>query len=325
MDRTERFYKIDALLQANSFVPIERMLRELEVSKATFKRDLEYMRERLNAPIEWDREEGGYRYTGQMDGRQQSLPGLWFNSSEAYALLMMQALLAEMQPGLLGSHIEPLKARLRAVIESGHHPASDVENRIRLLNVAVRSVPDKNFEIVAAALLSRERLEMAYYARGRDESSQREISPQLLIHYRGNWYLAAWCHLRKEMRSFAMDAIKTAVVLSKPAKEIAKRELDGFVGKGYGIYSGPNVRWAKLRFSAVRARWVSREQWHPLQRSLQEDDGSLLLEVPFTDIRELAMDILRQGQHVEVLEPPELRAAVKAELKQALSQYSPED
>ena len=322
MDKTERFYKIDALLQANRFVPIERMLRELEVSKATFKRDLEYMRERLNAPIEWDREEGGYRYTGQKDGRQQSLPGLWFNSSEAYALLMMQALLAEMQPGLLGSHIEPLKARLRAVIESGHHPASDVESRIRLLNVAVRSVPDRNFEIVAAALLSRERLEMAYYARGRDESSQREISPQLLIHYRGNWYLAAWCHLRKEMRSFAMDAIKTAVVLSKPAKEISRRELDGFVGKGYGIYSGPNVRWAKMRFSAVRARWVSREQWHPLQRSLQEDDGSLLLEVPFTDMRELAMDILRQGQHVEVLEPPELRAAVKAELKQALSQYS---
>lgn len=325
MDKTERFYKIDALLQANRFVPIERMLRELEVSKATFKRDLEYMRERLNAPIEWDREEGGYRYTGQKDGLQQSLPGLWFNSSEAYALLMMQALLAEMQPGLLGSHIEPLKARLRAVIEAGHHPASDVESRIRLLNVAVRSVPDRNFELVAAALLSRERLEMAYYARGRDESSQREISPQLLIHYRGNWYLAAWCHLRKEMRSFAMDAIKTAVVLSKPAKEIPRRELDGFVGKGYGIYSGPNVRWAKLRFSAVRARWVSREQWHPLQRSLQEDDGSLLLEVPFTDMRELAMDILRQGQHVEVLEPLELRAAVKAELKQALNQYSPED
>ena len=94
------------------------------------------------------------------------------------------------------------------------------------------------------------------------------------------------------------------------------------MGKGYGIYSGPNVRWAKLRFSAVRARWVSREQWHPLQRSLQEDDGSLLLEVPFTDMRELAMDILRQGQHVEVLEPPELRTAVKAELKRALNLYS---
>jgi len=62
MDRTERFYKIDALLQANRFVPIERMLRELEVSKATFKRDIEYMRERLNAPIEWNQDERGYQY-----------------------------------------------------------------------------------------------------------------------------------------------------------------------------------------------------------------------------------------------------------------------
>lgn len=324
MDRTERFYKIDALLQANRFVPIERMLRELEVSKATFKRDIEYMRERLNAPIEWNRDEGGYRYTGLADDRQQALPGLWFNSSEAYALLMMQALLAEMQPGLLGAHIEPLKARLRAVIEAGQHPASDVESRVRLLNVAVRAVPDKNFEVVAKALLRRERLEIDYYGRGRDESSVRVVSPQLLIHYRGNWYLAAWCHKQKAMRSFAMDAIQQATVLTKASKSIAKRELEEFVGQGYGIFSGSSVRWAKLLFSAERARWVSRELWHPLQRSEQDDEGRWVLELPFTDMRELSMDILRHGRHVEVLEPPELRLLVQGEMRQALAQYSTE-
>lgn len=322
MNRSERFYKIDTLLQANRFVPIDRMLRELEVSRATFKRDIEYMRERLNAPIEWDRDQGGYRYAGAQKDRQQSLPGLWFNSSEAYALLMMQALLTEMQPGLLGAHIEPLKARLRAVIESGQHAVSDVDNRVRLLNVAIRPVPDKNFQIVAAALLGRNRLEITYYGRGRDESSLREVSPQLLIHYRGNWYLAAWCHLRKGMRSFAMDAIQQATVLSKPTKGVAKRELDGFVGQGYGIYSGAPVRWARLRFSAERARWVSRELWHPLQRSSQDDTGRLVLELPFTDMRELSMDVLRHGRHVEVMEPPELRLAVESELRQAIDQYS---
>ena len=321
MDRTERFYKIDALLQANRFVPIDRMLRELEVSRATFKRDIVYMRERLNAPIEWDRQKGGYSYAGRRDDRQQALPGLWFNSSEAYALLMMQALLSEMQPGLLGTHIEPLKARLRAVIESGQHPARDVENRVRLLNVAVRPVPDKNFEIVAAALLRRQRLEIIYYGRGRDESSLREVSPQLLIHHRGNWYLAAWCHLRKGIRSFAMDAIEQAAVSPKPTKAVSKRELDSFVGQGYGIFSGATVHWAKLRFSAERARWVSRELWHPLQRTTQDEDGRLILEVPFTDMRELAMDILRHGRHVEVLEPAELRVVVQTELRQALNQY----
>ena len=324
MDRTERFYKIDNLLHVNAVVPITRFLRELEVSRATFKRDIEYMRDRLNAPIEWDRGDGGYRYTSGVTGQQQSLPGLWFNASEAYALLMMQALLSEMQPGLLGPHIAPLKARLRAVIESGKHPAGDVESRVKLLSVAARPVTDQNFEVVAAALLGRQRLQILYYSRVRNESSIREVSPQLLIHHRGNWYLGAWCHQQEAMRSFSMDAIEQASVLSKSSKAMPKKALDGFVGQGYGIFSGSDVQWAKLRFTEERARWVSRELWHPLQRLTAQKDGRLVMELPFTDLRELSMDILRQGRHVEVLGPPELRAQVAQELRETLGQYSNE-
>ena len=324
MDRTERFYKIDNLLHVNAVVPITRFLRELEVSRATFKRDIEYMRDRLNAPIEWDRGDGGYRYTSGVTGQQQSLPGLWFNASEAYALLMMQALLSEMQPGLLGPHIAPLKARLRAVIESGKHPAGDVESRVKLLSVAARPVTDKNFEVVAAALLGRQRLQILYYSRVRNESSIREVSPQLLIHHRGNWYLGAWCHQQEAMRSFSMDAIEQASVLSKSSTAMPKKALDGFVGQGYGIFSGSEVQWATLRFTEERARWVSRELWHPLQRLTAQKDGRLVMELPFTDLRELSMDILRQGRHVEVLGPPELRAQVAQELRETLGQYSNE-
>jgi predicted DNA-binding transcriptional regulator YafY len=285
MDRTERFYKIDNLLHANSVVPVGRFLKELEVSLATFKRDIEYMRERLNAPIQWSKADGGYSYISGTKSQQHSLPGLWFNSGEAYALLMMQSLLSEMQPGLLGPHIEPLKARLRAVIETGNHTSVDVESRVKLLNVAARPVPDKNFEIVAAALLGQKRLEIAYYSRARDDVSERDVSPQLLIHYRGNWYLGAWCHKQNAMRSFSMDAIQQVSVLPKAGKSIAKSVLDGFIGQGYGIFAGNEVRWAKLKFSAERTRWVSRELWHPQQKATLQGDGSLLLEVPFTDIR----------------------------------------
>ena len=90
MDRTERFYQIDQMLQSGRPVPIDRFLDTLGVSRATFKRDLEYMRDRLNAPIEWDRFEGGYRYAEPAGGPAFALPGLWFNASEAHALLMMQ-------------------------------------------------------------------------------------------------------------------------------------------------------------------------------------------------------------------------------------------
>lgn len=123
------------------------------------------------------------------------------------------------------------------------------------------------------------------------------------------------------MRSFSMDAIEAAASVSKKSKAVSKKELNGFVGQGYGIFAGSEVRWATLRFSKERARWVGQELWHPQQRVSHETDGRVVLEVPFTDTRELAMDILRHGRHVEVLEPSELKKVVMNDLQSAITQY----
>lgn len=317
MDRTERFYKIDLLLQNHGVVPMETFLKAMQVSRATFRRDIEYMRDRLNAPIQWNKADGGYSYALGKD-TPQSLPGLWFNSEEAYALLMMQSLLSQIQPRLLGPHIEPLKARLRAIIETGNHAADDVESRIRLLNVAARPVPDRFFEQVAGALLSRQRLFIRYHGREKDAVTEREVSPQRLQFHRGNWYLVAWCHMQDAMRLFSMDAMEAVDTLSKKSKAVSKKELAGFEGQGYGIFAGTEVRWAKLRFSKERARWVALEVWHPQQRVTQEADGTVVLELPFTDSRELVMDILRHGKNVKVINPHDLRDVVMSELIAAL-------
>ena len=116
MDRTERFYKIDQLLHELKVVPFATLIEKLEVSRATIKRDLEYLRNRLNAPIEWDRDAGGYRYAQpNRDTPKFELPGLWFSAEEIHALLTMQQLLTNLDGGgLLGPHIQPLLARLTA-------------------------------------------------------------------------------------------------------------------------------------------------------------------------------------------------------------------
>ena len=88
MERTERFYKIDRLLRDSRSVSLERFLEELSVSKATFKRDIEYMRDRLNAPISWYRTLRGYIFDQEIDDAPSyELPGIWFNQSEILALL----------------------------------------------------------------------------------------------------------------------------------------------------------------------------------------------------------------------------------------------
>ncbi|MFT5390888.1 MAG: putative DNA-binding transcriptional regulator YafY [Gammaproteobacteria bacterium] len=325
MDRTERFYKIDRLLNERRVVPIGRFLEELGVSRATFKRDLEYMRDRLHAPIEWDANVRGYRFgnPGVAPDAEHpyALPGLWFNASEIHALLTMRALLENLQPGLLGPHIEPLLARIRTVLDSAGHELGEVERRIHILPAAARSMNLTDFETICTALLSRRSLRILHYSRERDEETERTVSPQRLVHYRDNWYLDAWCHLREGLRSFAIDSIRTARPIEGAVRAVSDKALNAHLGSGYGIFSGRQTHVAKLAFSAVRARWVSNETWHPHQQGTFCADGRYELSVPFSDHRELLMDILRHGPDVEVLSPPALREAVQTALRAALSQY----
>ncbi|HNH90061.1 MAG TPA: YafY family protein [Thiobacillaceae bacterium] len=308
------------MLAGPGVVTFQAMQDRLEVSRATLKRDLEYLRNRLNAPIVWDRDTGGYRFEqDERVGGQYELPGLWFSAEEIHALLTMQHLLANLDAGgLLGPHIQPLMARLTALLGSGRHPAEEIRKRIKLIPLAARPLSLEHFAAIGSALLRRKRLYIRYYAKSSDEVSEREVSPQRLVHYRENWYLDAWCHLREGLRSFAVDGIQQAEILESHARDIPARTLDAVLGAGYGIFSGQKIAWAKLRFSPERARWVALEQWHPKQRGRLMRNGRYLLEVPYADDRELVMDILRHVPEVEVLAPKSLRDRVAAKLRAGL-------
>jgi len=322
MDRTERFYRIDQLLRANRVVPAKRFLDELEISLATFKRDIEYMRSRFHAPIKWDRESNGYSFTPPpQEVPRYELPGLWFNPTEIHALLAMEHLIEKMQPGMLSPRLKPLKARLHELLGSTDHSAKEIRRRVRILPMGNREVSMTGFETIASALLNRRRVFIRYYGRNRGEESSRDVSPQRLVHYRDNWYLDGWCHLRDGLRSFSLDCVREAKARTKAAIDVPEAELDAVLGNGYGIFSGREVTWAKLRFSPLAARWAAAARWHPDQRASFDNQGHYQLEVPYSDERELVMDVLKYGPGCEVLGPDSLRATVKAQLKAALDRY----
>ena len=323
MNKTERIFKIEQLIAARGVISFGDLQQELEVSRATLKRDLEYLRSRMKTPILYDREAGGYRLDGRHDAAARvEFPGLWFNASEAAALLTMQHLLTELQPGLLARHVGPLLGRLQSLLESADHSYQEIRRRVRIIHVGRRGPQPRYFEVVAGALLNRRRLTLDYHARASDETTTRDVSPQRLVCYRENWYLDGWCHLRKGLRSFAVDGIRRVTVLDAPAREIADSRLDDKLAAGYGIFSGHARAWAKLRFTPERARWVAAEAWHPKQRASYAPDGSYLLEIPYSDDRELIGDILRHGSAVEVLAPKELRARCREQLAVAARLYA---
>src|SRR2546421_234027 len=291
------------------------------MSRASVKRDLEYMRSRFNAPIEYEREANGYRFGKPRSGPRYELPGLWFNGSEVLALLTMLQMLTNLQPGLLDGQATPLAERLRAILGRGDHSWEEVEKRIRILMPGRREAKADHFAVIAAALLKRMRLNIRHYNRKEDRESERELSPQRLVHYRDNWYLDAYCHGKQALRSFAVDAIRDARLLDAKARDMPKAELDEYLKSGYGIFGGREVEWATLRFTSEAARWVSAQSWHSKQRARFEPDGTYVLELPYANDRELLMDILKFGSDVEVLGPAPLRERVARALRQAAERY----
>ena len=322
MERTERFYKIQQLLKNRRYVGTQEFLDALEVSRATFKRDLEYLRDRFNAPIVYDAEHEGYRFDDKVeDSAVWQLPGLWFSAEELVALLTMDRLLAELGPGVLSEVIGPFRKRIRELLASGEHSAQDVANRIRVLAMGARAIEPAHFRTITTALLSRRRLRIRHSRRQDGDVLEREISPQRLVHYRDNWYVDAFCHKRQALRTFAVDAIEQATVLDKDAKAVGEDALDRHFASGYGIFAGAETQEAVLLFNATRARWVSRETWHPKQDGKLQLDGTYLLKFPYSREPELVMDVLKYGADVEVLAPESLRKAVAAQLSAAARHY----
>jgi predicted DNA-binding transcriptional regulator YafY len=148
------------------------------------------------------------------------------------------------------------------------------------------------------------------------------VSPQRITHYRESWYLDVWDEGKEALRSFAIDRILRATSLDDKAKDIPESELDAHYASSYGIFGGKADKLAVLRFTKERARWVADEVWHPEQEGKHLDDGSYRLEIPYRDSRELVMDILRHGAHVQVLEPESLVADVRTQLQKARDRYS---
>ena len=326
MDRTERFYKIEMLIRSRGSVSFVELMDELGVSRATLKRDLDYLRERMDAPIVYDRFANGYSMRPDArDARQvrHELPGVWFSEREIHALLTMHQLIQGLdEGGVLARHLQPLLDKLHGMLGASDAEAGELMKRVKIMSAARRPVVGRHFELIGSAITHRQRVQMQYYVRSRREQTDRVVSPQRLVHWRNTWYLDAWCHTSEALRRFALDAVRSASLLEQRAKDVSLKTIEAALDAGYGAFSGAKVQWASLRFTPDAAQWVQHEQWHPQQQATLHDDGSLTLRVPYADATELAMDILRHGQQVRVLAPKSLVANVAAQVGAAAAMYA---
>ena len=183
MNQLDRLYQLERLLLSRQSLGRDALLHELEISRATLKRYLELLRDRMNVPVVYDRYSNSYAISqpaspGKTGSQRQELPGVWFSQQEIVALLTMYQLIAGLDTaGMLQRHLQPILQRLNTMLGSAHMQAQELQRRVRIIGAARREVPSRFFELVGLALTQRRRLQVTYFTRSRNEESKRTLSP----------------------------------------------------------------------------------------------------------------------------------------------------
>ena len=315
MERLERVTLLHRVLKAARFGrTVEELSGELGCSKATVHRDLIFLRDVLGAPLAYE----GTRYHYASEEHSPfELPGLWLSADELYALVLTRQVVQGSGEGLLGSSLNAVQGRIERMLGA---KAANLK-RLRVIRHGHRKVDETVFRAIALAVLERRCVRFRYRARSTDEDTHRNVHPQRLIHYRDNWYLDGYDDTRNALRSFALDRIQSPELSETAAQDVPAEQLDAELTPGYGIFSGTVRAVATIRFSAHAARWAAEERWHSKQEGRFLSDGRFELKVPYANVRELLMDVLRYGPDAEIVGPVALREQMRSLLSLTADGY----
>ncbi len=306
----ERILYIDRTLRNSGSITVQKVADEYEVSTRQVKRDIEYMRDRFEAPIEWVRAKHHYIYSERFKSLE------FADQHLVLAYLSIQSLLqnANYFPAIS----EQLLASFTSQIPSEYIEAS---KKIKYQVPAADSLDPEVFAGICLSLKNKVCLAIEYL-NTKNESKERRIEPFNLINYAGNWYIIAWDHLRQGLRTFHASRIKKLSVTNNPFLDHGKNidaEVDKFIQSGYGIFLGDKTRTVKIRFTGKAAQIVRTQTWHPSQKRIQNENGEVELSFEAANLTEVLSKVLSFGSSATPLAPEELVDLWKDEIKKLSS------
>jgi len=305
MDRIQKLHRIFSSLRYG--VTLQQLTQQLQLSSAVVKKNINILRDRLYAPLEYDPSTKRWYYA-QNHGDYFQLPGLWLTSAELLGLAATLNILDTMDAGLLDDDINSLRQPITDQLAARGLTATDFNRFIQFLPTTRRPASNHLFAMLTDTLITQRQL-FIVYEDYHGKRSRRTISPQGLVYYQENWYLDAWCHHKHAPRSFMVSRIQKATRQAEKSQPMAPDERSAHFASAYGIFAGPATHTAVLRFSPPLAREAASVQWHREQTSHWEGQY-YHLRVPYGDERELVRDLLRYGAGVRVIAPPSLRAHI---------------
>lgn len=315
MDRIDRIQQLNRIFKASRKpVSFRKLSEELDgCSRSTIERDIEYLRNSLNAPLTKNKE--GWLYDRQQRSSFE-LPGIWLTPDELQSLVLIINLLGKLSGGFIADELKLVRDEIDKLLKERGIQPEQVSQFFKVLPIGARQIPTNIFSAFGSALINKKCMYIQYIDY-QGKRSSRTVSPQNLVYYRDNWYIDAWCHKRKGLRTFSLARINDWQFTATKPVLVDEGEIASHFEHGYGLFSGEATKTAVLLFLPPIANDVATQQWHP-QQTAHWVENCYQLSFPYSDDRELIRDILRHLPNVQVLSPPELKSKVKERLTAAL-------
>ena len=307
--------RIHQALQAGGFPNASKLAREVEVSTKTIHRDEEFMRDRLNLPIEYDARHNGYHYTGEVSG----FPTMQITEGEIFALVVAEKALQQYR----GTSFEkPLLSAIKKMEQALPDTISlnlaDIEQTISFRTRAEPILNLEIFDVLAKAVAQRQQLELHYRKPGHT-AEKRLVDAYHLANINGEWFLFAFDHARKDLRTFAPARIQSAQPTGKTFERSQKFSLEKRLRDSFGVHAGEGKFEVVIRFAPRAADYIREKKWHASQTLRDLKDGGAELRMKLSSLAEVERWVLSWGGEAKVLKPKELAETVRNAAKKILA------
>jgi predicted DNA-binding transcriptional regulator YafY len=315
----ERYNWFHGQIKAGRYPNARKLAEEFELSEKQAQREIEFIRDRLGAPLFYDSARKGYEY----EDDTYELPPVWYKEDELLALCLALRLASTLPDHQFKDSLHDLLKKFLTYRFLDSPPSlEELKEKVSVKNVEYYKVDETVFHRVVDSIFRNESLRISYHTPHKDETTERVIQPLHLLCYMGSWHLIAFCTLKRELRNFALSRIRTIESVPEVVK-LPKRlvSVKDYINKNFGLMSGGESIEVCLKFSPEVSQWVSEQIWFSSQEVSRNEDGSICMKFPVADFREVRREILKYGASVEVLSPDELREEIKDEIERMTRIY----
>ena len=314
-----RIHLIDEEIRRGTYPNKKILAKKLEVSERTIFRDLEFLRNFYNAPMEFDATRNGFYYTDP----DFYVKSVTLSEGELFSISLFDKLLSQYKN-------TPLEKKLKSIFEKITLSLPDsvqVDSGFLSKDITTISEPmpviDVNvFSKIMESLQSRTTIEFDHYSLDDSQKKNRSIDPYHICCKGGSWYVIGFCHKREEVRIFALNRISN-VRITKLHYSIPKNfKVGNYIDSGMGVWASEKIKY-KIRIKcSKKLATVAREyKWHPNQELEIQEDGSVVVSFETTQMHETLKLVMSLGSDAVVLEPEELADLVVESAQNILSNY----